>query len=102
MKPKFKGAKWTKGGIRRKLWNAQKGKCCYCGVQMEPPNKGGRKPNMATLEHLKPRSQGGGSHPDNYALACCDCNSHRGGMNISWLEFATYVDERRSLNTRGR
>ena len=61
--------------LRRKrhlLLLQQKGRCCYC---RRPFGKG---PLRVTLEHKKPRRDGGGNNIENLAAACLHCNQHRG------------------------
>lgn len=74
--------------VRRRLFDAQGGRCCYCGIRLRL--KGGdRSLSYATVEHLRRRSDGGTSHDDNLALACNRCNSSRG--DTSWVEFKTMM-----------
>ena len=93
----FQGKKWQPGTVRRKMFERQQGRCCYCKRKMIPPCASnmnwGRK---ATVEHLQPKSQGGADHPSNYALACFKCNNERSKTNMSWLEFATMIEDRRA------
>jgi 5-methylcytosine-specific restriction endonuclease McrA len=59
------------------------GCCTYCGVTVRPRAKGlHRAPDLATLDHLTPRSQGGRTLPDNLVLACHACNNARGDMSV--------------------
>lgn len=78
--------------LRRRLWAAQRGLCCYCRTPMtpsHPPSKGGiYLKTMATLEHLIRQSDGGKTTPNNCALACLECNGGRG--SIDWLTYASY------------
>ena len=93
-------SKWRKQRVRERLFDAQKGKCCYC----ERPiyltrhhshdtfpirtKKGGLHwEYRGTFEHLKRRTDGGTDRLDNLALACNWCNSRRGDK--TWLEFKT-------------
>ena len=64
---------------------ARDGGCCvYCGVAVRPRAKGlHRAPDLATLDHLTPRSQGGRTVPDNLALACHACNNARGTISVA-------------------
>lgn len=57
--------------IRARLAEAQNWRCCYCFVCMS--TDGGR-PDSATIEHIIPRSRGGGDEEDNLAVACLECN----------------------------
>lgn len=61
--------------MREAFWR-QKGLCLDCGVTMsvgEHPPIG----TTATVEHLKPRSQGGGTNRKNIAATCLNCNQAR-------------------------
>lgn len=42
--------------------------CRYCGSAEAP-----------TIDHVRPRCQGGGDGPDNLVVACRSCNSRKGG-----------------------
>ena len=48
-------------------------RCEYCGLHQD-------QSPLATLhvEHVVPRKHGGDDGPDNLALACVDCNLHKG------------------------
>jgi 5-methylcytosine-specific restriction endonuclease McrA len=55
------------------------GRCVYCGVDTHRLAKGlSRSPNLATLDHVVPRSKGGPLNPANLVLACQACNNQRG------------------------
>jgi 5-methylcytosine-specific restriction endonuclease McrA len=43
--------------------------CFYCGNRF--------RLGLLTFDHVKPRSEGGGSTQDNLVLACPDCNNSR-------------------------
>jgi 5-methylcytosine-specific restriction endonuclease McrA len=43
--------------------------CWVCGAHVSPSD--------ATLEHIKPRSEGGSSHQDNLAISHDFCNNQR-------------------------
>jgi len=53
---------------RRRVWNRDKGKCFYCGkdVQFGSPD--------FTLDHVVPRSKGGPGTVWNLATCCLECN----------------------------
>jgi 5-methylcytosine-specific restriction endonuclease McrA len=52
-------------GWQRALWDRQSGRCAYCCGPLWP---------RYHYDHKIPKSKGGPSHPDNYALACEPCN----------------------------
>ncbi len=55
------------------------GACVYCGIPVVRRGPGlHRAPNLATLDHVVPRSQGGPTRADNLVLACAACNNERG------------------------
>lgn len=61
-------------GLLKRLCEEQSGHCHYCGRLMtETP--GGR---MATLDHFRPRSKGGGHERHNLVAACFRCNQWKG------------------------
>lgn len=53
---------------RRNIFKRDKFTCQYCGCQPSPKE--------LTIDHVVPRSRGGGSSWENCVLACVDCN-HR-------------------------
>lgn len=94
-------ASFKKRSIRRRLYVAQGGRCCYCQREMWIPGDLSKQEaaakfqltpatvylRSATLEHLNRRADGGDSNSDNVALACHQCNCDRGERN--WAEYAT-------------
>jgi 5-methylcytosine-specific restriction endonuclease McrA len=57
------------------------GRCVYCGIPARRPGPGvKRAPDLATLDHVHPRSFGGPLPPGNLVLACSACNNERGTM----------------------
>lgn len=69
-----------------KLYHTQNGKCFYCSVQVRHPKNtlyGCQIPSdYSTLDHIKPKSQGGPNVISNYVLACAKCNSARADMDF--------------------
>jgi 5-methylcytosine-specific restriction endonuclease McrA len=61
---------------------ARDGGCCvYCGTPARRPGPGVKRgPDLATLDHVVPRSFGGPLSRDNLVLACSACNNERGTM----------------------
>lgn len=45
--------------------------CQYCGIELSY--------GESTIDHVKPRSQGGGTSWENVVLACQHCNRKKGG-----------------------
>ena len=57
------------------------GRCVYCGNPARRPGPGvKRAPDLATLDHVLPKSHGGPLTRDNLVLACSACNNERGTM----------------------
>jgi hypothetical protein len=74
-----------KAAQRIRLFNevfARDGGCCvYCGIPARRPGPGVKRgPDLATLDHVVPRSFGGPLSRDNLVLACSACNNQRGTM----------------------
>jgi 5-methylcytosine-specific restriction endonuclease McrA len=65
---------------RSRLSEAQNHKCCWCGG---PVTEIRNRKDSSTIEHVVCRSKGGPDHPDNYAIACDDCNNKRGDMEAN-------------------
>ena len=61
---------------RRTLWTRQK-VCRYCHCDLDE--------DKATLDHIYPRSKGGGDTEANVVLTCATCNSRKGNMTV--IEF---------------
>lgn len=64
--------------IREKLYMKQGGFCYYCLERMTMSTPDERHPRRGTLDHVKPRAEGGGSVADNFVLACFSCNQRKG------------------------
>ena len=59
------------------LFGMQEGKCAGCQVSFHFRNM--------TIDHIKPRSEGGTDHPTNLQLLCGACNSTKGNRPQSYL-----------------
>lgn len=59
--------------IRSYIWHLQDSKCWFCGVRVN-------KKHM-TLEHIIPRSKGGGNDLANLAIVHKACNQVLGNMD---------------------
>jgi 5-methylcytosine-specific restriction endonuclease McrA len=60
--------------IKRHLWDAQQGRCAYCGHIFAAITD-------ATIDHLVPKAKGGTGAISNLRLACLPCNQAKG----DWL-----------------
>lgn len=75
---------------RERLFKEQSGLCYWCKEPMtnEPGyylanNKYRTPPDLCTIEHLTPTSEGGTNEKQNLAVACFSCNTKRNGTNPS-------------------
>ena len=59
---------------KKELWITQSKRCWYCGKEL--PLHG------AHLEHLTPKSKGGGNEATNLVLSCPSCNLQKGTMSL--------------------
>lgn len=66
-------------GVRvyRAIVERDQNKCVYCGATAFSSGA------HLHLDHLTPKSQGGGDEPTNLVLACRSCNSRRQDMSLS-------------------
>lgn len=63
--------------------------CWYCGRHMSP--------DKLTIDHVFPRSKGGGNDMDNIIMVCKNCNSSKSNMDLfQW--YATVRHEWPPLN----
>jgi hypothetical protein len=58
-------------------------RCEYCGLHQNDSPLG-----PLQIEHVLPKKHGGGDDRENLALACVDCNLHK-GTNIAGLDPGT-------------
>lgn len=66
--------------VRARLWQEQRGVCYYCSrpaLLAKGPAAGAAPDNLATIDHIIPRSKGG-AHAGNMVMACHRCNNERG------------------------
>lgn len=64
-------------------------RCYWCGCVLT--RKGTNKPRSATIDHLLPKSRGGG-RGDNIVSCCYACNNRKGDMTAE--EFMASFAER--------
>jgi hypothetical protein len=74
---------------RYRTWENQGGRCCFCrqDTWMMPFTPKGKRGNMATAEHVIPKSKGGSDGYDNIVMSCYSCNAERETMDAHeyWL-----------------
>ncbi len=68
-----------KRNLRKRLYEYQQGRCCWCGQPMPlPADRVSASNRMApTFEHLHPRALGGKNRVENLLLAHLCCNEKR-------------------------
>lgn len=64
------------------IFSAARGRCSYCGVHLTL--------DEATLDHWKPRAEGGKNANTNLRIACVICNRAKGRLQpnvfLAWLD----------------
>ena len=74
------------------LVEKQRGHCYYCGVGM---NRKKNHPRRATVDHMKPRAEGG-ARVGNIVAACSTCNCAKGPLDAETF-IALRLDPERLL-----
>ena len=54
--------------------------CGYCGRSYKS------QPSRLTLDHVKPRAQGGSNQPSNLVTCCDRCNMQKGNKTVAQYE----------------
>lgn len=78
---------------RERVFRRDGGKCHWCGraVRLVPSEPGTpNPPDMATVDHLVLKKDGGTRQMDNIVCACFQCNGIRSDMGVD--EFAMVLD----------
>ena len=74
------------GGVKQRLFGEQQGKCNACGQAFEPRN--------LEIDHIVPKSKGGGDYYENYQLLCGSCNRIKGDRPMEYLRMKIATLER--------
>lgn len=69
--------------------------CAYCGTDLTTA-----EPNRVTLDHLRPRANGGTHASSNLITACAACNFSR--QDTPWHRYATAGAKERIVRLRRR
>lgn len=69
---------------RRNIFARDKNLCQYCGKRFATAD--------LSLDHVKPRSQGGGSSWENLVCCCLACNARKGGRTPEQAHMKLYKD----------
>lgn len=62
----------------KRAWEREAGRCFYCERKVSQAGVHPWLSHHATLDHVVPVSQGGGSAAGNLVLACLACNERKG------------------------
>jgi len=76
--------------VKERLYKEQNGICNGCKTQFEIRNM--------EIDHIIPKSKGGGSYYENYQLLCSACNRKKGDRPMEFLRFAIEREEEFSKN----
>lgn len=68
------------------LFHEQNGKCFYCGTELVEDCRINKPPH---IDHINPKSNGGGNEKENLCLSCYFCNISKGGKSEE--EFKEYL-----------
>jgi len=72
--------------VKQQLYREQKGKCKGCGQNFEYRN--------LEIDHIIPKSKGGGDYYENYQLLCGNCNRIKGDRPMEFLRVKLETIER--------
>lgn len=67
---KIKSARFS----RKNVWVRDEGKCQYCGQHVSP--------DSYTLDHIIPKTRGGGTNWTNVVTCCYTCNQKKGDKSL--------------------
>jgi site-specific DNA-methyltransferase (adenine-specific) len=72
--------------IKKRLCKQQEGRCNSCGEAFQIWN--------LEIDHLIPKSKGGGDYYENYQLLCGSCNRIKGDRPMEYLRMKIETRER--------
>ena len=72
--------------VKKQLYKAQDGKCNGCGTEFEI--------HHFEIDHIIPKSKGGGDYLENYQLLCGSCNKIKGDRTMEYLRMKVEARER--------
>ncbi|MCL2004619.1 MAG: HNH endonuclease [Planctomycetaceae bacterium] len=76
--------------VKQQLYKEQKGKCNACGEDFQVRN--------LEVDHIIPKSKGGGDYYENYQLLCGNCNRIKGDRPMEYLRLKIETRERMMKN----
>ncbi|MDR0789677.1 MAG: HNH endonuclease [Bacteroidales bacterium] len=71
--------------VKERLYKEQNGICNGCGTQFEVRNM--------EIDHIIPKSKGGGDYYENYQLLCGSCNKIKGDRTMEYLRMKNKIRE---------
>jgi site-specific DNA-methyltransferase (adenine-specific) len=74
------------GSIKQRLYKQQDGKCNACGKDFDIWN--------LEIDHIIPKTKGGGDYYENYQLLCGTCNRIKGDRPMEYLRVKIDTRER--------
>ncbi|MDR0327185.1 MAG: HNH endonuclease [Planctomycetaceae bacterium] len=72
--------------VKERLYKEQNGKCNACGKDFDLLN--------LKIDHIIPKSKGGGDYYENYQLLCGSCNRIKGDRPMEYLRLKIETRER--------
>lgn len=81
------GSKWIRPEKRRRIYERDRWRCVWCTAEVYSPRGGHESPGarLATLDHVKPRDEGGTNDASNLVTCCDECNEFRGTTTpVAW------------------
>jgi site-specific DNA-methyltransferase (adenine-specific) len=72
--------------VKARLYKEQSGKCNACGKEFDVWN--------LEIDHIVPKSKGGGDYYENYQLLCGSCNRIKGGRPMEYLRMQIETREK--------
>lgn len=78
--------RWIRVSKRAAIYERDGWACAYCGRGPRDARRLDQAAVILTLDHLTPRSQGGGNGAENLVSCCRTCNSSR--QDRDWRDFA--------------
>lgn len=72
--------------VKERLFRQQEGRCNACGVEFDWRN--------LEIDHIIPKTKGGGDYFENYQLLCGSCNRTKGNRPMEYLRLKIETRER--------
>lgn len=84
-------SKWIRRSRRLAIYERDRWRCVWCTRDVDLPRRRGdgavtHMDHVATLDHVRPRDEGGSNKSENLVTACAKCNAAR--RHLSAYDFA--------------